>query len=139
MKAQPYMKFNGQARQAFQFYQSVLGGEIRHMMKMSEQVGSNGVESEDANRLLHISLAISENVVLMASDMPASKDELLVQGNNLCVSLHPDTKEDAERIFNGLSQDGKIETPIAYQFWGDLFGSFIDKYGIYWMINYTKL
>lgn len=74
----------------------------------------------------------------MGSDIMPSMGHVLNKGNHMYISLHPDSREEADRIFNGLSPDGEIEMPMEDQFWGDYFGSFFDKYGIGWMINFNK-
>ena len=73
----------------------------------------------------------------MASDILPSMGHSLNNGNNVYLSLHPNSKEEADRLFNGLSQNGDIEMPMADQFWGDYFGSFVDQFGVHWMINYN--
>lgn len=137
MKTNPYLNYDGQAEEAFEFYQSVFGGEITKM-KISEMPGSDQIPENEKNRMMHISLPIGDSTVLMASDIMPSAGHTLNVGNNSYISLHPDSREEADRIFNGLSEGGNIEMPMEDQFWGDYFGSFIDKYGIGWMINYNK-
>ena len=73
----------------------------------------------------------------MASDSLESMGQKLFQGNNVFLSVHPDSKEDADRIFNGLSVGGTIEMPIANQPWGDYYGHFRDRFGVQWMVNYS--
>ena len=85
---------------------------------------------------MHVSLPINENLILMASDCVPSFGHVLTKGNNMYISVSPDSREEAERLFNGLSAGGVIEMPLEDQFWGDYFGSFKDKYGICWMINF---
>ncbi|SRR5690606_5927164 len=137
MKTNPYLNFDGQAEEAFEFYQSVFGGEITKM-KFSEMPGGDQTPDNEKNRMMHISLPIGSSTVLMASDIMPSQGHVLDKGNHMYISLHPDSREEADRIFNGLSVDGNIEMPMEDQFWGDYFGSFIDKFGIGWMINYNK-
>ncbi|HET8737613.1 MAG TPA: VOC family protein [Pricia sp.] len=138
MKVNPYLNFDGQAEEAFQFYRSVFGGEFTANMKMSEAPESEKLPKEEQNRTMHISLPLGGDIVLMASDIVPSAGHTLVKGNNNYISLHPDSREDADRLFNGLSKGGEIEMPMQDQFWGDYFGSFVDKFGIGWMINYNE-
>ena len=91
---------------------------------------------EDRNLVMHVSLPIGSDI-LMGSDVPTSRKYLFKSGNNNYISITPDTREEADRIFNELSADGEVEMPMEEMFWGDYFGSFKDKYGIYWMINYN--
>lgn len=132
----PYLNFNGQAEAAFQFYQSVLGGELR-IQKMSDIPGQEGFTEEEQNYVLHAALPYGDNI-LMASDCLESRGHHLVAGNNNYISLTPDSRAEADRIFNGLSAGGTIEMPMADMFWGDYFGSFKDKFGVQWMINYSN-
>lgn len=138
MKTNPYLNFDGQAEEAFEFYKSVFGGEFRGNMKMSEMPGAENLPETERNRTMHIALPIGKGTLLMASDIVPSAGHTLKKGNNMYVSLHPESKEEADRLFNGLSKGGIIEMPIEDQFWGDYFGSFIDKFGIGWMINFNK-
>jgi PhnB protein len=86
---------------------------------------------------MHIALSIGGDDVLMASDALASLGQQVVQGNNAYVSVHPDSREDADRIFNALSAGGEVEMPIADQVWGDYYGAFTDKFGVKWMVNHS--
>lgn len=138
MKVQPYLNFDGQTEAAFKFYQSVFGGEFLTKMKMKEGSGGGKLQPGEEDRIMHISLPIGGDVILMGSDILPSAGHKLQMGNNLYISLHPDSKEEADSLFNGLSEGGKIEMPMEDQFWGDYFGSFVDKFGVHWMVNYDK-
>jgi PhnB protein len=96
------------------------------------------IPKEDENKIMHVGLPVGEDDVLMASDTLESLGQKLVQGNNVSISVHPDSKEEADRIFKALSAGGSIEMPIAEQIWGDYYGSFKDKFGVLWMVNYAK-
>lgn len=137
MKVNPYLNFNGQAEEAFNFYKSVFGGEFSGNMKMKEAPGTEKLTEDEQNLTMHISLPIGKDIVLMASDIVPSMGQKLLKGNNNYISLHPDSRTEADRLFNGLSVGGEIEMPMADQFWGDYFGSFTDKFGICWMINFN--
>ena len=137
MKVNPYLNFDGQAEEAFNFYKSVFGGEFSAHMKMSDAPDSDKLPKEIQERTMHISLPLGEDTILMASDTIEGMGAPFKKGNNTYVSLHPKSREEADRIFNGLSQGGSIEMPMEDQFWGDYFGSFMDKFGICWMINYN--
>lgn len=138
MKVHVYLNFDGNAEEAFNFYKSVFGGEFIANMKMGEAPGSEKMDKSEQNRTMHISLPLGEHAVLMASDIVPSAGHVLKQGNNNYISIHPDSREEADRLFNGLSKGGTVEMPMEDQFWGDYFGSFIDKYGIHWMINHNE-
>lgn len=97
------------------------------------------IPEEDANKIMHIALPIGKDQMLMATDALESLANVLIQGNNVYISIHPDSKEEADRLFTALSAGGTIEMPIADQPWGDYYGSFKDKFGAHWMINYRLL
>jgi PhnB protein len=137
MKLNPYLNFNGVAEEAFQFYQSIFGGEL-FIQRMSQAPGMDGLAEKEKNLVLHVCLPISDGQMLMASDCLESMGQHLTVGNNNYISLMPDSREEADRIFTGLSADGTIEMPMEDMFWGDYFGSFKDKYQIGWMINYAN-
>lgn len=138
MKTNPYLNFDGQAEEAFEFYKSVFGGEFKANMKMSEMPGAEKMSANEQDRVMHIALPIGKDTLLMASDIVPSAGHKLEKGNQMYISLHPESREEADRIFNGLSKGGNIEMPMEDQFWGDYFGSFIDKFGIGWMVNFNK-
>ena len=134
----PYLNFDGKAEEAFTFYKSVFGGDFagNGVMKMGDQPGCEGLSDEEKNRVMHVSLPACGGM-LMASDIVPSMGHKLTVGNNNYISLGPDSREEADRLFNGLSAGGEVEMPMADQFWGDYFGSFKDEYGVCWMINYS--
>ena len=141
MKAvNPYLNFDGQAEEAMNFYKSVFGGDFagNGVMRMGDAPGMSGLSEEEKNRVMHVSLPLNNEIMLMASDILPSMGHKLIVGNNNYISLAPESREEADRLFNGLSQQGHVEMPMQDQFWGDYFGSFKDKYGVCWMINYSK-
>lgn len=138
MKVNPYLNFDGKAEEAFHFYRSVFGGEFTAVMKMDTAPDAEKINEKEKDRIMHISLPIGKDIVLMASDILPSMGHTLNQGNNLYISLHPESREEADRLFNGLSKGGEVEMPMEDQFWGDYFGSFTDKFGVKWMVNYNE-
>lgn len=136
MQLNPYLNFDGNAHEAFLFYQTVFGGELFHQT-MAGAPGTEDLPENEKNRAMHVSLPIAGGQTLMASDCLPSAGHQLNIGNNNYISISADSREDADRIFNGLSAGGKIEMPMDDMFWGDYFGSFEDKFGIRWMVNFT--
>lgn len=133
----PYLNFAGNAEEAFNFYQSVFGGEFSAVARFKDMpMPDMELSPEAGERIAHIGLPIGENNILMASDVLTDFGQKLTPGNNVYISLHPDSREEADRIFSALAVDGRIEMPIADQFWGDYFGSLQDKFGVLWMINF---
>ena len=132
-----YLNFPGNAEEAFEFYRSVFGGEFASVVRFKDMpMEGFDVPKADEDKVMHIGLPIGDGQVLMASDVIESMGQSLTQGNNVYVSVHPDSREEADRIFNALSAGGEIEMPIADQVWGDYYGSFTDKFGTRWMVNH---
>ena len=137
MKVNPYLNFDGNAEEAFLFYKSVFGGEFTSHIKMGDAPDTDKLPEAEKNRTMHISLPLGNDTVLMASDILPSVGHKLNVGNNNYISIHPKSREEADRLFNGLSEGGDIEMPMEDQFWGDYFGSFTDKFGVRWMVNFN--
>jgi PhnB protein len=136
MKINPYLNFNGNAEEAFRFYQTVFGGELT-LQKMSTLPIADGLSETEKNLTMHVSIPIGDGQHLMASDCLESQGQILHLGNNNYIALSSDSRAEADRIFNALSVDGLIEMPMADMFWGDYFGSFKDKFDVYWMVIYS--
>jgi PhnB protein len=137
MKVNPYLNFDGNARTAFQFYQSVFGGEL-NIMEMKDAPGIENLSEQEREMMLHVSLPLGNGQFLMASDCLKSQGHVLTWGNNNYISLSLDSRDEATRIFKELSKDGTVEMPMEDMFWGDYFGSFKDKFGVCWMINFNN-
>lgn len=136
----PYLIFNGNCEEAFLFYQSVLGGEIPYMGKFNEMpvdANSPKLAEADANKVMHVCLPIG-NTMLMGSDSNAASGNVHF-GNNFSVSMNVDSREEADRIFNGLSENGTVYMQMNKTFWGAYFGMFVDKFGVNWMINFDEI
>src|SRR3989338_2154223 len=139
MKLNPYLNFNGNAEEAMNFYKSVLGGELTQIVRFKDMpMEGVSISKEDENKVMHVGLSIGKDNVLMATDTLPSPGQKLVQGNNFYISIHPDNKKEADRIFKALSAGGMVEMPMADQPWGDYYGSLKDKFGVQWMVNYHK-
>jgi PhnB protein len=137
-KLNPYLNFAGNTEEAFNFYKSVFGGEFTSVVRFKDMpMEGVHIPKEDENKIMHIGLPIGKDNLLMASDTLESLGQKLTQGNNVYISIHPESKEEADRIFNALSVGGTIEMPIADQPWGDYYGSFKDKFGVQWMVHYS--
>ena len=130
----PYLNFNGNTEEAFNFYKSVFGGDFAVVMRFGDNPQCDQMTEDDKKRIMHIALPIDGGGMLMATDALESMGQKLNVGNNFYISLSPKTREDADRIFSGLSNGGKVEMPMSEMFWG-YFGSFADKFGVQWMLN----
>ena len=132
----PYINFNGNAEEAFTFYKSVFGGEFTKIMRFKDILSPEfSVTENDANKIMHIALPIGKNI-LMANDVPESMGKTNENENRSKISISAESKEEADKLFNGLSVGGQIEVPIGDSPWGSYFGMFRDKYGIEWIIDF---
>ncbi len=132
----PYINFNGNAEEAFNFYKSVFGGEFAQVMRFKDLASPEFVVSEnEANKIMHIALPIGKNI-LMANDVPDVLGKVNENENRSKISISAESKEEADKLFNGLSAGGQIEMPISNSPWGSYFGMFRDKYGIEWMVDF---
>lgn len=132
----PHINFNGNAEEAFTFYKSIFGGEFVNIMRFKDLASPEfPVAENEANKIMHIALPIGKNI-LMANDVPASMGRTNENENRSKISISAESKEEADKLFNDLSEDGTIEMPITDSPWGSYFGMFRDKYGIEWMIDF---
>ena len=133
-----YLNFTRSTEEAFNFYKSVFGGEfIGGISRFSDIPPSENMPplpEEDKNLVMHISLPILGGHLLMGTDAPESMGFKINFGNNVYISLHPDTREDTRRLFYALSEGGKVEQELQDMFWGDYYGSLKDKFGVQWML-----
>lgn len=134
-----YLNFANETEAAFTFYKSVFGTEfvmgITRLGDVPPMEGMPELSDEDKQLVMNVQLPITGGHLLMGTDAPESMGFQLNKGNNVYISLHPDTRAEADRLFAALSEGGSVEMPMAEQFWGDYFGSFADKFGVRWMVN----
>ena len=132
----PYINFNGNAEEAFNFYKSVFGGEISLIVRFKEMSSpENPVSENDANKIMHIALPIGKNF-LMGNDVPESMGTVNENENRSKISINVESREEADKLFNGLSVGGKVEVPIGDSPWGSYFAMFRDKFGIEWIVDF---
>lgn len=138
-KVSTYLNFPGNTEEAFNFYKKVFGtefeGGINRFGDMPPQEGMPPLSEATKNQVLHVSLPITGGFMLMGSDAPAEMGFTVAFGNNMYINLEPDTKEEADRLFGALSENGVTEMPMADMFWGAYFGSCKDQFGVKWMVN----
>lgn len=134
-----YLNFPRSTEEAFNFYRSVFGtefkGKIMRFADIPPVPGQPPVGEEDKNLVMHVALPILGDHLLMGTDAPESMGFKVIQGNNVYISLGPDTRAETDRLFNALAEGGKVEMALAEQFWGDYYGSLRDRYGVQWMLN----
>jgi PhnB protein len=132
----PHINFNGNAEEAFTFYKSVFGGEFAKVMRFKDLAGPGfPLAPHEENKIMHIALPIGKNV-LMGNDVPEILGKTNENENRSKISISAESREEANRLFKGLSVGGKIEMPIADSPWSSYFGMFRDKYGIEWMVDF---
>jgi len=132
----PYLTFNGNCEEAFNFYKSVFGGEFTHIGRFKDMPSETKLSKEVENLIMHVSLPISSETILMASDANEAFGQTATFGTNISISINTDTEEEATKLFNELSAGGRVTMALEKTFWGALFGMFTDKFGIHWMVNY---
>jgi PhnB protein len=135
-----YLNFPRNTEEAFQFYKTVFGGEfggmgIARFGDIPAQEGMPPMDEKDKNLVMHIELTITGGHVLMGTDAPESMGFHVNFGNNVHISLEPDTRTETKRLFDALSAGGKITMDLQDMFWGAYYGSVTDKYGVQWMVN----
>ena len=133
----PYINFNGNAEEAFTFYRSVFGGEFGKIVRFKDLSSAEfPVDEKDANKIMRIELPIGNNV-LLANDVPESMGPVNENENRSKIAVIAESKEEADKIFAGLSAGGAVEMPMAESPWGTYFAMFRDKYGIEWTVEFA--
>lgn len=132
----PYINFNGNAEEAFTFYKSVFGGEFKTIVRFKDMQSSEfPVPEHESNKIMRIVLPIGESM-LIANDVPESMGRVNENENRSKIAVSAETKEEADRLFKGLSEGGTVEVPMDESPWGTYFAMFRDKYGIEWTVEF---
>jgi len=133
----PWINFNGNAEEAFTFYRSVFGGEFAKIIRFKDLASAEFPAAEsDANKIMYIALPIGKHNVLIANDVPEFMGRVSESENRSKISVSAESREEADKIFNGLSAGGDVEGPIGDGPWGTYAGMFRDKYGIEWIVEF---
>lgn len=133
-----YLNFDGNCEEAFNFYKACFGGDFLSMSRFDEMPPQDGMPplpEDHLKRIMHVSLPISDEAILMGSDTGGEWATDFKQGNNFSISINASSKEEADRLFNALSDGGNISMPMAETFWESYFGMLTDKFGINWMVS----
>jgi PhnB protein len=134
----PHINFNGNAEEAFNFYKSVFGGEFETIVRFKDLSSPEyPVAENEANKIMHIALPIGKNS-LMANDVPESMGRVNENENRSKIYISAESRDEADKLFSGLSAGGTVEVPIDDSPWGSYFGMFRDKFGIEWMVDFSK-
>lgn len=132
----PYINFNGNAEEAFTFYKSVLGGEFGKITRFKDIASAEfPVPEKEENKIMRITLPIGNNL-LIANDVPEMMGPVNERENRSKIAISVDSREEADRLFKGLSEGGEAEMPMAESPWGSTFAMFRDKYGIEWTVEF---
>ncbi len=135
----PHINFNGNAEEAFTFYKSVFGGEFTKIIRFKDLSGPEfPVSVKEENKIMHIELPIGKSSFLMANDVPEIMGKTNENENRSKIVIRAESKQEAEKLFNGISAGGQVEMPIGDSPWGTYFGMFRDKYGIEWMVEFDS-
>ncbi len=139
MKLNAYLNFDGETEKAFEFYRSVFGGEFTALQRFRDVPASvqSPKSKAEADRIMHVALPVADGA-LLGSDISREMGMKINKGNNVILSLHPDSLKEAERLAGALSKGGKVEMKLQKMFWGDYYGALTDKFGIRWMVNYHE-
>lgn len=134
-----YLNFSRNTEEVFNFYRTVFGTEfvsgIQRMGDVPPQEGQAPLADEDRNLVMHVELPIIGGHILMGTDAPESMGFKVNFGNNIYINLEPDTREETDKLFKALSDGSKVAMEPQEMFWGDYFGSCVDKFGVQWMFN----
>jgi PhnB protein len=134
----PWINFNGNAEEAFTFYKSVFGGEFSKIVRFKDLASAEfKVPETEENKLMHIALSIGNGSVLRGNDVPEFMGKVNERENRSKIVISVESKEEAEKLFNGLSVGGEVEGPMGDSPWGTNAGMFRDKYGIEWIIEFS--
>jgi PhnB protein len=134
-----YLNFPRSTEAAFTFYKAVFGtefvGPIMRWRDLPPDLSRPPTAEADSDLVMHVALPILGGHILMGTDAPESAGFKLTPGNNVYITLEPDTRADTDRLFNALADGGEVEMPLQEMFWGDYYGSLVDRFGVHWMFN----
>jgi PhnB protein len=138
MKAvNPYLNFPGTTEEAFLFYRSAFGGDFSVLQRFGDTPAGAQTPAGDRNRIMHIALPLKNGTILMATDSCESMGHQLTVGNNFSIAIETESEEEASTLFAKLSVGGKVQMAPQKMFWGAFWGSWADRFGVQWMVNYT--
>jgi PhnB protein len=132
----PYLNFNGNTEEAFEFYKSVFGGEFITLMRFRDTPEKDKIPASEQDKIMHVALPLGEGSVLMGTDLLESQGSDLVMGNNFSLAVTTESEEATNTLFGALAAGGRVTMPLQKTFWGSYFGMLTDKFGIQWMLDY---
>jgi PhnB protein len=132
----PYLNFNGNTEEAFNFYKSVFGGDFIALQRYKETPDAASMPASAQEKIMHVALPIGSGNILMGTDIPESMEQVSF-GTNFSLSIEAESEAHAKQVFGKLSDGGQVTMPLDKAFWGAYFGMLTDKFGIQWMVNYN--
>lgn len=132
----PYLNFNGNTEEAFNFYKSVIGGEFTGVMRFKDVPNGGGQPESEGDKIMHIGLPLGNDIYLMGTDITGGMPPVTF-GTNISICISPENREQTHKLFDGLAEGGNIIVPLEKMFWGDYFGQLTDKFGVQWMVNFN--
>ncbi|HLA98756.1 MAG TPA: VOC family protein [Anaerolineales bacterium] len=130
----PYLNFNGNCEEAFNFYKSVFGGEFMDIQRFKDVPSEAALPEDEGEMIMHVALPIGDGNFLMGSDQPSSMGKV-TRGDNVQISIQTDSDNETDRLFSRLAAGGQVTMALQETFWGARFGMLVDKFGIHWMVN----
>jgi len=137
-KINPYLNFNGNTEEAFNFYKSVFGTEFIVISRFKDTPQGDSLSDEDKEKIMHVSLPIGDNVILMGTDTIEAFGQKVVISDFFSLAIAPNSIEEADKLFGALAEGGTVMVPLEKAFWGAYFGMLTDKFGVKWMVNYDE-
>lgn len=137
-KVNPYLNFNGNTEEAFNFYKSVFGTEFIVISRFKDTPQGDSLSDEDKEKIMHVSLPIGDNIILMGTDTIEAFGQKVVISDFFSLAIAPGSIEEANKLFAALTEGGTVTVPLEKAFWGAYFGMLTDKFGVKWMINYDE-
>lgn len=135
----PYLNFPGNTEEAFNFYKKIFGGDfVGGISRFKNTPEAEKMNPADKEKIMHVALKMGKSNMIMATDALESMGFKITFGNNFYISIDAESKEEADKLFKALSEGGKKDMEMADQFWGDYFGSLVDKFGVRWMISFSN-
>ncbi|NIJ56121.1 VOC family protein [Dyadobacter arcticus] len=133
----PYVNFRGNTEEAMLFYKSIFGSDFTLIQRFKDMPGGDKISEEDQQKIMHMSLPMGTTTHLLASDVLESMGQTMDMGTNITLTVVTESEKEADKFFNGLSQEGQVTMAMNKAFWGDYVGMLTDKFGIQWMITHS--
>ncbi|MCM4158922.1 VOC family protein [Antarcticibacterium flavum] len=138
IKVNPYLNFQGNTEEAFNFYREVFGGEFLMLQRFRDTPDFEKLPARDHDKIMHVSLPLGQGNILMGTDSLESMNQKLHKGNNFYICISTESEAEADKVFNALSTDAKVEMELQRTFWGAYFGMLTDKFGVQWMVDHSS-